>query len=326
MDNTDNSNKYPILSFVSYVFSLKAAWRHALLVALLFRFMEKCSYTLFSLCVFSTIFRLFSCHAFGHRYFSHKSFEVGAWLEGVMALSLCTVELCNFHYWSLMHEHHHLHCDQVDDIHSPSIHGFWKVQFNYNPKTKDQFIKFAGNGKLEKIFSTRYVNDYSWMLPYVNLGLMISESVVWMITGTYLGFYPLELWFWVNFLPRMYTLNALTLTNSAAHKFGSKPYVGNGRPPMGDCNATNCWWAALLNGGEGWHNNHHAFAKSAKHGLMWWEVDWVWWGIYMLGCLGLVWNVTVASNEAIQSCRYKLASNPVTIKYDVLFPSKDKHK
>ena len=59
----------------------------------------------------------------------------------------------------------------------------------------------------------------------------------------------------------------------AGHTFGSRPR-GDGAASRGGggrtrCDATNCWWAALLNGGEGWHNNHHAFALSARHGLRW---------------------------------------------------------
>ena len=141
---------------------------------------------------------------------------------------------------------------------------------------------------------------------------------------------PVELWLWLTFLPRMYTIHAIGLTNSAGHTFGSKPYdlTNNDRTPVKpvicnnsrkqtlgelikaaqmqiatsgpkNCAATNCWWAALLNGGEGWHNNHHAYALSARHGFMWYEVDMVWYGIYLLGCLGVLWDVRVVSEEAI---------------------------
>ena len=56
-------------------------------------------------------------------------------------------------------------------------------------------------------------------------------------------------------------------------------------------NSTNLWWVALLTYGEGWHNNHHAFATSARHGLRWWEIDMTYWTICAMEKLGLAWNV-----------------------------------
>ncbi|MEM8806202.1 MAG: acyl-CoA desaturase, partial [Cyanobacteria bacterium P01_G01_bin.38] len=59
-------------------------------------------------------------------------------------------------------------------------------------------------------------------------------------------------------------------------------------------NSTNCWWVAVLTYGEGWHNNHHAFQYSARHGLRWWEIDVTWMTIRVLQALGLANNVKLA--------------------------------
>ena len=58
--------------------------------------------------------------------------------------------------------------------------------------------------------------------------------------------------------------------------------------------STNCWWVGLVAWGEGWHNNHHAFPKSARHGLRPWEMDGTWMLISLLKALGLAKNVQVA--------------------------------
>ena len=55
----------------------------------------------------------------------------------------------------------------------------------------------------------------------------------------------------------------------------------------------NNWWVALLTFGEGWHNNHHAHPASAKHGLVWQELDVNWLQIKLLSRLGLAWDVQV---------------------------------
>ena len=72
--------------------------------------------------------------------------------------------------------------------------------------------------------------------------------------------------------------------NSATHKWGSRRFSTRD-------DSTNSWWVALLTFGEGWHNNHHAFPRSAFHGLRWWQIDISAYLIRALEAVGLVWNV-----------------------------------
>jgi sn-1 stearoyl-lipid 9-desaturase len=81
------------------------------------------------------------------------------------------------------------------------------------------------------------------------------------------------------------------LVNSATHKFGYRSYEAGDR-------STNCWWVALLVFGEGWHNNHHAFQYSARHGLEWWEIDMTWMTVQLLQALGLATNVKLADKKS----------------------------
>ena len=68
-----------------------------------------------------------------------------------------------------------------------------------------------------------------------------------------------------------------------------------GHAPLFDKDESrNNWWVALLTGGEGWHNNHHAHPVSARHGLTWWEFDPNFYGIWILEKLGLATKVKVA--------------------------------
>jgi hypothetical protein len=52
---------------------------------------------------------------------------------------------------------------------------------------------------------------------------------------------------------------------------------------------------ALLSFGEGWHNNHHAYPTSARHGLAWYELDMSWLAIRFLQMVGLAKSVRSAS-------------------------------
>jgi stearoyl-CoA desaturase (delta-9 desaturase) len=54
----------------------------------------------------------------------------------------------------------------------------------------------------------------------------------------------------------------------------------------------------LLSFGEGWHNNHHAYQYSARHGLEWWEIDLTWITIQLLQLVGLAKNIKLAPKES----------------------------
>ena len=77
---------------------------------------------------------------------------------------------------------------------------------------------------------------------------------------------------WGVFVRLVVGLHATWFVNSAAHTFGYRTYD----TPEG---STNCWWVGLVAWGEGWHNNHHAFQRSARHGHDWWEIDATWMAI-----------------------------------------------
>jgi stearoyl-CoA desaturase (delta-9 desaturase) len=81
-------------------------------------------------------------------------------------------------------------------------------------------------------------------------------------------------------------LHATWLVNSATHLWGYRSYATRDR-------STNLWWVALLTLGEGWHNNHHAFPRSARHGLRWWELDLTYGLIRLLALLGLARHIHV---------------------------------
>jgi len=55
--------------------------------------------------------------------------------------------------------------------------------------------------------------------------------------------------------------------------------------------------------GEGWHNNHHAFPTSARHGLAWWQIDVSWWIIRLMEMVGLVWKVRLPAENQIAAKR-----------------------
>jgi stearoyl-CoA desaturase (delta-9 desaturase) len=90
---------------------------------------------------------------------------------------------------------------------------------------------------------------------------------------------------WGIFLRVTLGLHATWLVNSATHMWGSRRFATHD-------DSRNNWWVALLTGGEGWHNNHHAHPVSARHGLLWYEFDPNYYGIWILGRLGLAKRIS----------------------------------
>ena len=90
---------------------------------------------------------------------------------------------------------------------------------------------------------------------------------------------------------RIFVLHHITWSvNSVCHFFGRRRF-------RTDDESTNVTWVALLSFGEGWHHNHHAFPRSAQHGLRWYEPDVSAWIIRGLERLGLAWNVVRITPE-----------------------------
>ena len=95
---------------------------------------------------------------------------------------------------------------------------------------------------------------------------------------------------WGVFVRLVVVFHCTWLVNSATHKFGYQSHES-------DDQSRNCWWVALLTFGEGWHNNHHAYQYSARHGLEWWEIDITWMIIKTLSTVGLVTNIKLPNLE-----------------------------
>ena len=119
---------------------------------------------------------------------------------------------------------------------------------------------------------------------------------------------------WGVFLRVTLGLHATWLVNSATHLWGSRRFETRD-------DSRNNWWVALLTGGEGWHNNHHAHPVSARHGLRWYEIDPNFYGIWLLAKLGLARKIQVAKFDpanpkpaglyARAARRYFLRSSPL---------------
>jgi stearoyl-CoA desaturase (delta-9 desaturase) len=115
------------------------------------------------------------------------------------------------------------------------------------------------------------------------------------------GGFPLVVWGMSVRL--VLTLHGTWFVNSAAHTWGYRTWQTKE-------DSRNLWWVGLLAWGEGWHNNHHAFQRSARHGLAWWEFDANWVVIRGLSALGLVRDVQLLPKNAE---RFRIGGRETTV-------------
>ena len=127
-----------------------------------------------------------------------------------------------------------------------------------------------------------WLSKYHW-LPITVSGLLLFAGG-WLWGGWVNG---VAMVLWGVLLRVTLGLHATWLVNSATHLWGSRRFKTRD-------DSRNNWWVALLTGGEGWHNNHHAHPVSARHGLAWYEIDPNFWGIWLLAKIGLARKIQVA--------------------------------
>jgi stearoyl-CoA desaturase (Delta-9 desaturase) len=217
------------------------------------------------------VVRMFFVTAGYHRYFSHRSYKTSRTFQFFIAFMAMTSSQKGVLWWAAHHRHHHRYSDQKDDLHSPTLFGFfwshvgWIISDKYNDTRLNYIADFA------KFPELRWLDRYHF-IPPAALGVAL-----WMIGG-----WPLFVW---GFCLSTTLLWHDTFTiNSLSHLFGTRRYQTTDT-------SKNNWLLAILTLGEGWHNNHHHFMASARQGFFWWEIDITYYMLKVLSWIGLVWEL-----------------------------------
>ena len=232
-----------------------------------------------------------------HRLLTHKGFNCPKWFE----YTLATLGVCSFQdspaRWVLVHRVHHQHSDHQPDPHTPRVSGFWS----------HMGWLFVDNADLSKASAyDRYVKDLmrdkyymwlqrgqKWILVYAAHTLLFAAAgaIVGLFTGEILRMTAM-FFFWGVIMRTIYTWHVTWAINSAAHMWGYQNYETRE-------DSRNNWLFALLTNGEGWHNNHHADPRSARHGHRWWEVDVTYLTLAGLQKIGLISNLAMPNKSAL---------------------------
>lgn len=204
-----------------------------------------------------------------HRNLSHRSFKMPKWLEYFFAYWGLQCLQGNPIDWVSTHRHHHKYCETEKDPHSPT-EGFWFAHFGWLFDSKTLNEKCGGRNNVADMESQAY---YRFLEKTYILHPIALATVLYAIGG-----FPYVVWGMGVRTCAVY--HATWLVNSGGHVWGDRVWQTN------DLSRNN-WFNALITFGDGWHNNHHAFEFSARHGLEWWQFDLTWYFIKMLEAVGL---------------------------------------
>lgn len=237
-----------------------------------------------ALCVVLYVLRAFGITAGYHRYFSHRSFETSRWGQLALAALGASAAQLGPLWWAGHHRLHHRHADTPQDVHSPTVRGFWWAHMGWLLCSRYSAAPVHAVPDLAARAELRWIDRYHFVAPLA-LGLsLFGLGALLQRHSPGLGTSGPQLISWGFFVSTVALYHATYAANSVGHCFGRRNFA---TPDT----SRNSWPLALLMLGDGWHNNHHRFPSSARHGLGGWEFDPTHAALRALRALGFVWKL-----------------------------------
>ena len=217
-----------------------------------------------------------------HRLLTHRSFAVPRWLEYLLTI-LGTMSIQDSPAkWVATHRIHHKFTEAEGDPHSTK-RGFlwaqigwilWGTAQDHDDATLRRYIPDLMKDPGHVLISRFYV-----------IPIIVSAVVLFLIGGW-------AMVVWGVFARVVVGWHTTWFVNSLSHIYGKRPHATND-------DSTNNWFVAILTFGEGWHNNHHAFPSSARHGTEWYQFDMNWITILMFNRLGWAKKIRVSAHAEV---------------------------
>jgi fatty-acid desaturase len=240
-----------------------------------------------------------------HRLLTHRGLVCPKWLEhGFAVLGVCSMQDTPAR-WVAVHRRHHEHSDRQDDPHSPLVDFFWGhvgwmlvenrdlVRLGIYDRYAKDILRDPFYRRMERTPLYPTILLGSWAVFFLGgflAGLIGGGDV------TAAARFGGSLLVWGVFVRTVVVWHITWSVNSAAHLWGYRTYETGEQ-------SRNNWFVALISNGEGWHNNHHADPRSARHGHLPWEIDVVFVTIRALQLVGLARNVATPDRAGIAAFR-----------------------
>ena len=208
-----------------------------------------------------------------HRYFAHRAFQMGRASRFVWAFIGTAAMQKGPLWWAGHHVNHHKYADRDGDPHSPAVSGVYYAHIGW-------FLNDARHDRIEA--TNPVIRDFTgpeivWLDRYFFAPPLALAITMYLIGG-------LQWLVWGFIVPTVTLAHATFAINTVNHMFGSRRFA-----TVDD--SRNNALTALMAAGEGWHNNHHRYQRSARNGFYWWEVDLTWYTIRAMQAVGLAWDV-----------------------------------
>jgi len=236
-----------------------------------------------------------------HRLLAHRGFRCPKWLEHTLAiLGFCCLQDTPAR-WVAVHRRHHQHADEQPDPHSPLVnflwgHMGWIVVENRELDRLGIYERYARDilrdpfyKRLERNLWQLWIILISWAVFFLGgfaASLMLGGTTMEAVQ------FGLSLLIWGVFVRTVAVWHQTWAVNSIAHRWGYRNYAT-------DEDSRNNVFVGLISNGEGWHNNHHADPRSARHGHRWWEIDTTYLTIRLLVLLGLARDVVLPNPRLV---------------------------
>ncbi len=224
--------------------------------------------------------RMFFVTAGYHRYFSHRTFKTSRAFQLLLAVSAMTSMQKGVLWWAAHHRHHHRFSDLEEDIHSPSLKGFWWAHLGWILCKRYNSTRAELVPDLARYPELRWLNRY-----HVVPGLTLAAILV--LTG------GMSVFLWGFCVSTVLLWHGTFTINSLCHVFGRRRY------PTTDT-SKNSLILSLITLGEGWHNNHHHYMSSVRQGFFWWEIDLTYYLLKMLSWVHIVWDLKAPPRALLQ--------------------------
>jgi fatty-acid desaturase len=230
-----------------------------------------------------------------HRLLTHRGFTCPKWVERTLSILGCCCGQDSPAYWVAIHGRHHHYADEPPDPHSPIRSFFWGhvgwLLTKSNELDRHPLMdRYARDLKRDPFHALLLKHDNwifiaiaSWILFYIGGYAFAALTGASMADAIQFG---LSVFIWGAVVRTVLVLHFTWAVNSAAHLWGYRNYETSD-------DSRNNFLVGIFAAGEGWHNNHHADPRSARHGHRWWELDVSWLTIRAMMALGLAKNVAL---------------------------------
>ena len=232
-----------------------------------------------------------------HRHLTHRAFKTYGWLHGLLAILGSAAIEGPVISWVADHRKHHAFPDQEGDPHSPHVGhgsglpGLWHAHVGWLMETQGQadWKKYAAD-----LYDDPKMRRIGKRFPLIALASLLIPTVAGFVLDGFTLDGALRGLIWGGFVRIFLVHHATWSVNSICHIFGRRRFDIEDK-------STNVWWLAVFSLGENWHHNHHAFPRSAFHGLRWYELDLSGIVILAMSKVGLAWNVIRIPRERQQA-------------------------